>query len=270
MFLAYYDESGDDGYPEYSSPLFVLSSVYMPSTEWKHIFERVANLRRQLRDAFGLPVKLEWHTKALLLNKKPYRELGLDDLERLEMVDRYCAAVGELDVRIVNVVIHKPIIRSRRYQVLDTCFQYSIQRIENDLLRRDTDELFMIITDEGREASMRKTARRIQRVNYIPSRFCGGPYRREIERLIEDPLAKDSKHSHFIQIADMVAFVVYLHKLAELGAGSYHNRMPAQVTPERVRCWLDLLKPSINLAASTKDPYGIVCHPAQKTPPTAH
>ncbi len=262
MFLAYYDESGDDGYPEYSSPLFVLSSVYMPCTKWKQTFERVADLRRELRDIFGLPVKLEWHTKALLLNKKPYRELELEDSERLAMVDRYCGTVGALDVRIVNVVIHKPAIRSRGYRVLDTCFQYSIQRIENDLLRSDPDELFMIITDEGREASMRKTARRVQRVNYIPSRFGEVPYRKEIERLIEDPLAKDSKHSHFIQIADMVAFVVYLHKLAELGAGSYHNRMPAQVTPERVQSWLDMLKPSINLAASGKDRYGIVCHPA--------
>lgn len=28
MYIAYYDESGDDGFPAYSSPLFVLTALY--------------------------------------------------------------------------------------------------------------------------------------------------------------------------------------------------------------------------------------------------
>jgi len=27
MYIAYYDESGDDGYPKCSSPLFILSTI---------------------------------------------------------------------------------------------------------------------------------------------------------------------------------------------------------------------------------------------------
>ncbi len=37
MYIAYYDESGDDGYPRYSSPLFVLSVTYLHYLNWKDV-----------------------------------------------------------------------------------------------------------------------------------------------------------------------------------------------------------------------------------------
>ena len=41
MFIAYYDESGDDGYPNYSSPLFVLTSLYLHYLNWKDTFHKI-------------------------------------------------------------------------------------------------------------------------------------------------------------------------------------------------------------------------------------
>lgn len=67
------------------------------------------------------------------------------------------------------------------YGVLDTALRFSAQPIENDLdPARNPESRFMIITDPSRVESMRSTTRKIQRVNYIPSRFSMKPYRREI------------------------------------------------------------------------------------------
>ena len=62
---------------------------------------------------------------------------------------------------------------------------------------------------------MRKVTRKIQRINYIPSKYSGS-YRKEIEKLIEDPMPKNSNESYFVQIADTIAYIIYLYSLKNL------------------------------------------------------
>jgi hypothetical protein len=118
-----------------------------------------------------------------------------------------------------------------------------------------------VITDPGRVGKMRKTTRKVQRVNFIPSKFGPYAYRKEIERLIEDPLPKDSRESYFIQSADLVTYVVYMRAHFEKQVGSIHGRMPKAVDAAKVEDWMDGLKPCLNLEASGKDPYGVYFHP---------
>lgn len=262
MHLAYYDEAGDDGYPNYSSPLFVLTTLYLHYLNWKDTYEALRDFRRAVRAKYRLPIKTEWHTRQFFLNKNPFRPLNLSDQDRTDIVSAYCDVVAQLNAQIVNVTIVKPRIKKAGYQVLDTAFKYSIQRIENDLdPRKRPENKFLIVTDSGRVGKMRKTSRRIQRINYIPSHFGAQPYRQEIQSLIEDPLPKDSRESYFIQTCDLVSYIVYLHCLTKTKAGSFPNRMPATVTPAQVTNWMDRLKPSLNLKASGADPHGIVVHP---------
>ena len=265
MRIAYFDEAGDDGFPKYSSELFVLSAMYMPYLQWRSNFLALHELRRTFRKAYGLPVKTEFHTRPFLLNKSLYRDLGLSDSVRLAIVEDYCRAVSELDVRIISVCIVKPRIEKSAYEVLDWALKLCIQRIENDMrLSGGPDARFMVITDPGRVGKMRKTTRKVQRFNYIRSMFGPYSYRRELERLLEDPLPKDSRESYFIQTADLVSYIVYLYAVFETGHGTIHGRMPSGVTATRVRTWLDLLKPALNLAATRKDEYGVYFHPARK------
>ncbi len=261
MFIAYYDEAGDDGFPQYSSPLFVLSSLYSHYQNWKDNFEVIRQLRQRLSTSHGLPVKMELHTKSLILNKNPYRHLNLSDEKRLEIIDQFCDTIGFLKLKVVNVVIEKKKIRAAKYDVLDTALTYSVQRIENDLERIDPANKFLIITDEGRVGKMRATTRKIQKINFIQSKFGTGTYRKEIKSLIEDPLPKESKESYFIQMADLVATVVYLHKLLDSGAGELHNRMPKEVDNNKLKDWLGRMRSNFNLAASPNDQYGIVSYP---------
>lgn len=262
MQIAYYDETGDDGYPAYSSPFFVLSALYLHYLNWQPIFETIREFRRNLKNSFGLPVRTEMHTRPFLLNKKPYRSLALSDNDRITIVNLFCDLIGSLDLKIINVVIVKPRIKSSKYQVLSTALKYSIQRIENDLNpARNPQEKFMIITDPGRVGKMRKISRRIQRINFIPSKFGLSSYRREIKSLIEDPLPKDSKESYFIQLADVVSFIVYLHAVESTGIGQISNRLAKLLPPTQVARWMEKLKDSFNLQASQKNRYGIVFHP---------
>lgn len=262
MRIAYYDEAGDDGFPSYSSPLFALSALYMHYLQWQPNFERVQEFRRALRRDFGLPVKLEMHTKYFVLGKKPYRPLGLSAEDRLQVMDLFADLIGSLQLKIINVVVVKPRLTNQAAVVLDTALKFSVQRIENDLdPTRNAEARFMIITDPGRVGAMRSTTRRIQRINYIPSRFAVTPYRREITALIEDPIQKDSKESYFIQLADFVSFVTYLYAHFETGVGQVHGRMPPTVDQAKIRDWMERMRPSLNTRAAGDDEYGVKIYP---------
>lgn len=262
MHLAYFDESGDDGFPKYSSPLFALSCCYLHYLNWKPTFEALLEFRRSLKADFGFPVKVEFHTRDFLLNKNPYRNLGFPDTTRVEIVSRFCRLVGALDLKIVNTVIVKPRITSSSYDVLDWALTMAIQRVENDLNPvRNPSSRFLMITDDGRVGKMRSTARRMQRMNFIPSKFGPSKYRREIATLIEDPLPKNSRDSYFIQVCDLTGFIVYLYCLTTTGTGTFTKRLLAVVSPAQVAAWMEELKPRLNLLASSASPYGIVIHP---------
>lgn len=262
MRIAYYDEAGDDGYPKYSSPLFALSAVYMHYLQWQPNFERVQEFRRGLKRDFGLPVKLEMHTKYFVLGKNPYRSAGLSEADRIQVMDLFADLIGSLQMKIINVVINKPALQGNPVAVLDTALKFSVQRIENDLEpARNPESRFMVITDPGRVGAMRGTTRRIQRINFIPSRFGMKPYRREITTLIEDPIQKDSKESYFIQLADYVSFVAYLYTHFVTGVGAPHGRMPAAVTRDKVRDWMERMRPALNTRAAGDDEFGVKIYP---------
>jgi hypothetical protein len=262
MYISYYDEAGDDGYPKYSSPIFVLSACYLHYLNWKETYQSIRAFRGRLKADFGIPVKMELHTKPFILNKNPYRELGLSEEHRIEIIDHFCDLISALKLKFLNVVIVKKRIKLESYNVMDKALTYSIQRIENDLNpRQHPENKFMILTDPGRVGKMRSISRRLQSINYIPSKFGPEAYRQEIQSLIEDPLEKESRESYFIQLCDLVAFVVYSYALLDTKSGKLHGRTPAKINAKRVKNWMERLKPSLNLQASGDNEYGLVMHP---------
>lgn len=262
MYIAYFDETGDDGFPSFSSELFVLTSIYMHHQYWKDNYNKTLDFRRMLKRDFGLPVKLEFHTKHFLTDKNPYRLYSFSNNDKKDIVFRFADFISGLNVEIVNVVINKKNIFSPQYPVLENALTFNIQRIENTLRNHSEKEMFLVITDEGRVGKMRKITRKIQKINYIPSKF-GSPYRQEIERLIEDPLPKQSNESYFIQIADFVSYIVFLYSLKKFNKSKWANRVTNKLTFDDVYHCLNIMKNVLNLAASRNNEFGIVHYPTK-------
>ena len=203
------------------------------------------------------------HTKGFLTGNNPYANLHIAQPERVEIINNYCNMIAALGVRIINVVIVKPRITKPQYLVLDTALRYSMQRVENDLKNMNMpDERFMIITDQGRVPMMRAIARRMQKVNFVPSIYEAAPQRLEITRLVEDPLPKDSKDSYFIQIADLVSYLVYIYSAVTTHVARPPGRLSSYVSDSQTIEWMKMLMPALNLKANPRDPYGIKFHPA--------
>lgn len=261
MYISYYDEAGDDGYPKYSSPIFTLTNMYVSYEDWKTVFNSIYDFRRYLRLQYNFPIKLEFHTKKFILNKIPYRNMNLSNKERIIIIEELCKFVSRLKIRVINVVINKKAIKKKDYKVLETSLKYSVQRTINDLKKIHPDKKFMIITDEGRVGKMRSITRKVQRINYIPSLFGNYSYRQDVLNLIEDPLPKNSKESYFIQISDLVSFIVYLYALNHLKAGSFHNRLPGEINEGKIKNWMKLLSGCLNLEASKENEFGVVIYP---------
>lgn len=259
MYLAYFDESGDDGFPKYSSKLFVLTSFYLHHQKWKENFELVKKLRAQLKKDFNFPVKTEFKARNFILNKNPYKRFNISDEKRKEMLKVISNFIPNLEIKFINVVIIKTKIERPDYNVFKNAVKYNIQRIENDLTS-DPLNKFMIITDEGRVGKMRKTTRAIQKINVIPSKFTG-TYRREIKLLVEDPLPKKSHHSYFVQLADFVAFVIYLYSVKEFIKENWSKRLNAVIDFSDITEILNNMKSNLNLKASPGNEYGIVYYP---------
>ena len=261
MFIAYYDESGDDGFPNTSSPLFVLSALYQHHLNWKDNYERVKAFKRQLARDYSFPFHEELHTREFILNKAPYHLWGLSEADRAHIIDLYCQIAAQLEAKVISVVIVKDRLQKKDVDILDTALTYSVQRIENDLAD-NPENRFEIITDWGRVGKMRKTTRRMQKINFIPSKFGPRPRRQEIQKLIEDPLPKDSSESYFIQLADLVACVVSLYAVVTQNVGKLPTRLPKAIDNECIRNWMEMLKPVLNLKAAGDDQYGVKFHPS--------
>lgn len=262
MFISYFDESGDDGYPSKSSDLFVLTSIYFHHSIWKENYKQLYDIRKQLKNDYGLPIKQEFHTKEFVTDKAPYHG-NYDPETRKKIVFDFFKYSNFLDFKTISVIIDKNNIKRPNYDVLKNALTYNVQRIENDLSYLNPDNKFMIITDEGRVGKMRATTRAIQKINFIPSLYNYNSYRKEIQKLIEDPLPKNSKDSYLIQLADMLCFIISLYAKQHLCKQkmAWGKRILDVLQYGDEIKLLDIVKPKLNLKANRFNEYGFVYYP---------
>lgn len=206
-YITYFDETGDDGNTTASSDIFVLTSLYMNTSEWQPNYDRFKAFRKSLYEHYGFHASQEMHTRHFLRDKGLYRPYGWTLLQRKEILIAFTKAISSLNIRAVNVIIDKNNINVDDYDILENALKYNIQRIEND---SSGQWKYLIITDQGRIIPMRKTARKIRVYNPVQSHF-GGTFNQPIRGLIEDILEKDSKESYFIQACDFISSIVQLY-----------------------------------------------------------
>ena len=131
-YIAYFDETGDDGNNTNSSDTFLLTSIYMPVNSWQRNYDIITNLRKKLKQKYNFHIKEEMHTKHFLCDKDPYRKYNWTKEQKQEILKEFTLAISSLDISIINVMIDKRKIKRSDYKVLENALTYNIQRIEND------------------------------------------------------------------------------------------------------------------------------------------
>lgn len=261
-YIAYFDETGDDGVTTASSEFFVLTSLYMNAVKWQANFEKIRACRKEMKQHFGFHYSEEFHTKHLLSDKDPYRKYQWTVEEKQQIAIEMTKCIASLDARIINVIIDKTRFRDQNYHVLENALKYNIQRIENDSKGQWN---YLIITDKGRLPPMRKTARAIRAYNPIQSQFTGDYRNQPITNLIEDILEKDSAESYFIQACDFISYMVHLYYKTHYKQNGLPNRVGKTVDENFIGRVLATFKAGevLNLRANEANPYGLVIYPKQ-------
>ena len=259
-YIAYFDETGDDGVTTASSEFFVLTSLYMSADNWQSNFDKIRACRKSLKDQYGFHISEELHTKHLLTDKGLYRDHGWSAEQKKDIAIAITKCIAQLDASVINVIIDKTKFRDDQYLVLENALKYNIQRIEND---SNGEWNYLIITDEGRLAPMRKTARSIRAYNPIHSQFGYDYINQPIKGMIEDILEKDSSESYFIQMCDFISYMVHLYYKTRYKKEALPNRVGRVIDPAFVSRVMATLKQGniLNLKANSSNAYGLVIYP---------
>lgn len=259
-YIAYFDETGDDGVTTASSEFFVLTSLYMNSNKWQENFDKIRACRKELKNKYGFHISEELHTKHLLSDKEPYRKYDWTPEQKQEIIENITICISQLDAKIINVIIDKTRFKDENYHVLENALKYNIQRIEND---SNGAWNYIIITDKGRIAPMRNTARAIRKFNPIQSKYSYEFKNKPVNNLIEDILEKDSKESYFIQVCDFVSYFVHLMYKTEYKEENLPGRVGKVIDEKYIKRVLATLKKGeiLNLKANGNNKYGFVIYP---------
>jgi hypothetical protein len=258
MFLIYVDESGDTGIPSsglHGSPTnyYVLSGIVIHELRWKEYLEQIQDFRKRLRKQFGLKLREEFHSGALITRPKGLSRIP--KYQRLAMIRMFADELASMkDIRIINIVTDKSHKPSSDY-VFEISWKAMIQRLENTISYhnfpgpKNPDDCAMVFPDNTDNKALIQLMRKLRHYNPVPNQFqYGGGYRNLVIRyVIEDGNFRDSRNSYFVQAADLAAYLLYQFHvpcsyIRQKGAKNYFKR----------------LDPVLCKVASRTDPLGIV------------
>lgn len=252
MRFIYVDESGDTG--QGGSDHFILSGLIIDATNWRSYLDSLHSIRRAIKSQYGIGVRTELHGSELFYPRGSSSFSSMSGRkERLALYAYFLQEVAARlnSARIINVYVDKQKIDWDDPKSAD--FEYQawrrlLERYQTHLKKDCGDDTGMIFADETNENKLRSLVRKLRVYNHIPSQFQGSASRPiPLDRIIEDPIIRDSYQSWFIQIADLISHALY-RKLLPKGSLKRFNA-------DRL---FDLADPILLKAASKRDPQGIV------------
>lgn len=253
MYLMYVDESGDPGLTGSPTRYFVLSGVIIHELRWAEYLDQLVEFRKRMRNTFGLLLREEIHSAQMI--NKPDDLIRIKRNDRLSIIRHFISEISNMpDINIINVIVDKE-NKPADYDVMAQAWQALVQRFSNTMSHRNfpgpanPDERGMIIPDFTDAQKIQSLVRKMRKFNPIPNQngFGTGYRNITVNNIIEDPFFKDSRHSYFIQVADVVAFSLYQNTCPS----SYMKRKSGQN-------YFKKLDGVLCKAAATNDPEGIV------------
>jgi hypothetical protein len=226
VYIAYVDESGDDGAKRGSSRSYALGCVIIEGADWSATFDQMIAFRRYVNAAFGVPVRAELKAHYLLHNGGPLRSGPLSSRARFKLYRAHMRIQDKLGMRSFAVVIDKRAARAKYAggrATSEIASEYLLQRLERSF--RNTQVI--VVHDEGDPLTIRKRARKARRAGTAGSAFGTGLLKVPFRNLLDDPVPRDSKQSYFIQLADLDAYAAFRKVYPRVGGGQ-------QVVPDRM------------------------------------
>lgn len=205
--MAYIDESGDTGMSAGSSTTYTLGCVLIDADLWPRAFDEFLLFRRRLKTTYGLPMRAEVKANYLIRNSGPFRALGLGPSERHLLFRAHLRVLEHLPARAFAICIDKRGKQTSPAENFDMAWEALLQRLERTSSAEKA--TFMISHDEGDNAGVRRWVRRSRRHLTAGSAFGTGSLRHAADRLVDDPIARKSEQSYFIQLADLVAYSAF-------------------------------------------------------------
>lgn len=246
MHLFYADES-------YDQQKFVMTAMRVDVTQWRDVFASVKAFRTELRSEFGIKLKKELHAQSFVRHcsdGSSSRKLSV--AERRDAFASTLRFIATLPIEIINVALNIADHRDSNAAHL-AVIERLFNRIQTNVSRCAPQSHAIVIFDTGKERQVTKLARQLAVFNYIPSQFNrwgDGNRARNIvtDRIIEDPVFRDSRESYFLQLVDFAAFALLKKEVPPtefITRWGYHELFP-------------LLEAVCCKAAHPRDRYGIV------------
>jgi hypothetical protein len=204
--MAYVDETGDTGDPSLkgASSCFALGCVLVDLESWATAFERILEFRRGIRNSFGVPMRAEIKANYLIRNSGGLRDFDLSPSQRSYIYREHLRLLKTLPAQAFAVVTDKEKTGASGTACLDMTWEMLLQRLERLCTYEKT--TVMISHDEGENDMVRKYVRKARRHLTAGAMDGGGGLRFRADKILEDPIPRNSQHSYFIQMADLVAY----------------------------------------------------------------
>jgi len=235
MQLVYLDESGDpgaltpDALAQGTSRHFILSSVAIDEADWDQTLRTLVDIRTRLLARHGLPPWTEIHARDIVFptDRSPFRLLR-NRAERVGFLQKLVRMLAaELtQVRVASVVLDKQ-AAGPACPPFEHAWSLLLAHLEHRLCNDGVDRRAMILADDTNESQLRRLIRSMR--HGVPLAPGGSPPATRLERIIEDPVLRQSHHSFPIQVADIVAYALYQHRWPK---GSLRRYGASQIYPE--------------------------------------
>jgi hypothetical protein len=239
LFLVYIDDSGDEHHRCFSA-LIIHESV------WREVRGRIRDFRRDLKTSDAIFITKELHATDFVAGRGRISLEIVTKARRCEIFRETLRFIATLPkIQLINGFS----TRAHEYEV----FERMMNRVNRTMAEWKSHAL--IICDEGKDYT--GLVRRMSIYNPIASQYGvwpDGSKTRNIptDRLVEDPVFRNSKQSVFIQLADFAAYALFRSEVPLASKAKYGLDLAFQE-----------LHPICLRAAFAKDPrqLGIIRYP---------
>lgn len=244
MHLFYVDES-------YDQTKFVMSALCMEDVAWRSNFDATKKFRQDLKASFGIKTSRELHATRFIRDCSD--EISTQKLslaQRRAVFEEALKHLASLNLTTFNICLDVG-----QWGSTTAAHRIAIERLANRVqaTMRSLKSNAIVFFDEGKEREIRKLVRKMGAFNPIPSAYGTWPDGSQsksivLDRVLEDPIFKDSQASYFLQLVDFAAFTLLKAEVPptpHIGRFGYNQLFP-------------ILHPVCFKGASRKDPWGIV------------